>query len=332
MRVVLWVTVIAAALWSGYWLVGSRAVERGVQGWFAGQDALGIAASNTGVSVRGFPNRFDLTVTEPAIANQATGFGWSAPFAQVFAMTWKPWHLIAALPDGQVITLPGQSITLGGQGVRASLLLHPSGDLGLHEAVAEGSEMRLGSTLGWQLQAGRIVVSAAEDATRANAYRIGLAAKALRPGPAGAAPGLPEEIEEVHLDGTLQLSAPLVFAEAEVAPLVEALTIREARLLWGGLRIHAEGQVQAGAEGLGEGEITFRIEGWRDLPGALVALGVVPERLRLTLARAVEELAAEGAEPEVLVLPLTMAEGRTRLGPLPIGPAPRLRYRRPRPR
>lgn len=324
MRVVLWVTVIAAALWSGYWLVGSRAVERGVQGWFAGQAALGITAANTGIQVRGFPNRFDLTLTEPAIANPATGFGWSAPFAQVFAMTWKPWHLIAALPEGQVITLPGQTLTLGGQGMRASLLLHPSGDLGLREAVAEGSAMRLGSTLGWQLALARLVLSLAEDETRANGYRIGLAAKGVRPGGAAAPAGLPDAIEAVHLDGTLQLSAPLVFTQAEVAPLVEAITIREVGLLWGSLRIGAEGQLQAGAEGLAEGEIRLRIEGWRDLPAALVALGVMPAELRLTFERAVERLAAEGADRQVLVLPLALAEGRMRLGPIPLGPAPAL--------
>lgn len=324
MRVLLWVTVIAAVLWSGYWLIGSRAVERGTEGWFAGQAALGITAGNGGIAVRGFPNRFDLTVTAPSLADPQSGTGWSAPFAQVFAMTWKPWHLIAALPEGQVITLPGQTLTLGGQGMRGSLLLHPSGDLGLQEAVVEGSEVRLGSTLGWNLAVGRIVASMAEDATRANAYRIGLAAKALRP--ASAAPGLPEEVEAVHLDATLQLSAPLGFAVAASAPMVQEITLREGRLVWGGLRIAAEGRLVAGAAGLAEGTITIRVEGWRELPGALVALGLVPEELRLTFARGAEQLAAEGADPQVLVLPLVLAEGRMRLGPIPLGPAPPLDF------
>ena len=125
MRVILWVTLAFGLLWAGYWVVGSRAVAGGAATWFAGAADQGITASQSGISVSGFPNRFDLTVTAPHLSDPASGWGWQAPFAQVFAMTWKPWHVIAALPNSQDIIAPGQRITLASSKMRASLRVVP---------------------------------------------------------------------------------------------------------------------------------------------------------------------------------------------------------------
>uniref|UniRef100_UPI00286B8E0E DUF2125 domain-containing protein n=1 Tax=Tabrizicola sp. TaxID=2005166 RepID=UPI00286B8E0E len=125
MRKLLWVLITLSALWSGYWFVGSSAVRNGAEQWFADQAAQGMTAENTGLSVSGFPNRFDLTVEGIRFADPKTGIGWEAPFAQVFAMTWKPWHIIAALPPEQTIRLPDQDIGLTSTGLRASARARP---------------------------------------------------------------------------------------------------------------------------------------------------------------------------------------------------------------
>ena len=121
MRALLGIVLAVAGLWAGYWWVGSSAVERGAVDWFAAQEAKGMVARNGGIAVSGFPNRFDLTVTAPELANPAQGIGWSAPFAQVFAMTWKPWHIIAALPQEQTLRLPGQDVTITSTRLPASI-------------------------------------------------------------------------------------------------------------------------------------------------------------------------------------------------------------------
>ena len=106
MRKLLFLMVVLVALWSGYWFVGSNAVREGVNGFFADAATQGLVAENTGVTVAGFPNRFDLTVEGLHLADPASGAGWNAPFVQVFAMTWKPWHIIAAFPPEQEVVLP----------------------------------------------------------------------------------------------------------------------------------------------------------------------------------------------------------------------------------
>ena len=63
MRKLLFLMVALVALWSGYWFVGSNAVRKGVNGWFADVSAQGLVAENTGVTVAGFPNRWTLPWT-----------------------------------------------------------------------------------------------------------------------------------------------------------------------------------------------------------------------------------------------------------------------------
>ena len=92
MRGLIWLTVILAGLWGGWWLVGSRGVEAAARGWFDAEVAQGRVATYETLAVRGFPSRFDVTVTAPRLSDPARGIGWQAPFVQVFSLSYKPWH------------------------------------------------------------------------------------------------------------------------------------------------------------------------------------------------------------------------------------------------
>jgi hypothetical protein len=94
------------------------------------------------------------------------------------------------------------------------------------------------------------------------------------------------------------------------------------------LELSAQGNLAPDAQGLAEGTIDLRLKGWRSLPAVVVALGLVPPANAVTLQRGLEYLAKSGAQsggdPEVIALPLTFKSGKMSLGPLPLGPAPRL--------
>ena len=62
MRLMLIVIFALAALWSGYWAVGSMAVERGTQHMIDQMRAGGWDVEVAEVNTTGFPNRFDTTV------------------------------------------------------------------------------------------------------------------------------------------------------------------------------------------------------------------------------------------------------------------------------
>lgn len=324
MRFFLWFVLGLGILWAGYWFAGSRAVEQGAQAWFADQRAAGLVAQNDGLSVSGFADRFDLTVTNPHVADPVSGWGWQAPFAQVFAMTWKPWHLIAALPQTQEITVPdGQTVTLGSQRLMASLLMQPSMTLGFERAVVEGETLALTSVTGWRAGADKIVLAAERDATRANTLRLGADVTALSlPDAVAHLPNLGPVVSAMHFDAHITLSHPIDLNLAD--PQVLDATLTQLHITWGALDLTAVGSVKPDAQGLAEGKFDLNLKGWRTLGAAAVALGLVPPSNAVTIERGLEFLAAASPDAETLSLPLTFAKGTMSLGPLPLGPSPRL--------
>ena len=324
MRVILWVVLALGVLWAGYWVVGSRMIEGGVADWFAHADAQGIEATQDGIAVAGFANRFDVTVTKPQLRDVATGWGWQAPFVQVLAMTWKPWHVIAALPHTQTITLPGQAVEVQSTKLEASVRLMPSAELPLAEVVVEGQDLQAVSDLGWQVAAKSVVAAMARDGV--TGQRLGLDMVDVTPDPALVAqlPDLGGVISRVHLDATLTLSAPLDRHMAQVQPRVTAVSLADFKLVWGKLVITAKGDVAPRADGLAEGKVAFRLQNWRSIPPLLVQTGLVLPGMGDTITRGMDILAQSGPDPELLEIDLVFAGGRMMLGPLPLGPAPRL--------
>lgn len=325
MRVLIWITVIAAALWSGLWFVASSGIRNGTESWFAEQAARGVTAEKSSLVVQGFPSRIDVTVTDLVLADPAQGTGWRTPFVQVFSMSWKPWHLIAALPTGQVVTLPGQEIALDGEGILASLELHPGISLALDKTRLEAKAVQLISTAGWSLGAEQLFAATEEDPSLENTHRLGLKLQGITPDPAlAAASGLPERAELLHLDAFASFTAPLDRHAGQNNPRLSVLDLREARLDWGSLQITAGGRMAAGADGLAEGAIEVKIVGWRQLLPLMVALGRTTADQARVLERGLEVLAKAGGDPDVLNLTLRAAGGQMALGPLPLGPAPRM--------
>lgn len=330
MRAVLVVVLVAAGLWGGYWFVGARAVERGVTGWFAAQSEGPVQASQAGVSVTGFPNRFDLTVTQPRLLDEVTGIGWTAPFAQVFAMTWKPWHLIATLPQEQTLILPGQEVVVTSTLMQASLVAVPGPDLLLDRTTMVADRVALRSTAGWGVSAIQARLATRRAVDRALAQDIGLSLTTVQPD-AGlrralqGVPGLPAEIDEIRLDARLDLSAPIDRHLAQTRAAIDGVLLRDGVLRWGDLLVSGRGEVRPAFDGRAEGRIDIRVEQWRRMVPVMVALGLIKPEVTETVTRAMELLAQQDGTPEVLDVPLVFQNGRMSLGPVPLGAAPYLR-------
>lgn len=341
MRKLLILLLIASALWSGYWFAGSSAIRSAAEQWFADQTRAGMVAEKTALSVVGFPNRFDLTVEGINLTDPQSGFGWQAPFAQIFAMTWKPWHIIAALPPEQVITTPDDEITLKAEGMMASFRASPTPDLPLAAVIAESGPFTATSTSGWTVGAYRAVASIKSVETvaneagvdehmfDANTYIMSLDIEELAPDPAVMAAivaeaGLPPVINEVRVLGSAQLTAPLDrhIGNSVVTPVV--LKLDSLLIRWGELEIDASGKLTPDAAGFAEGRIEFEVTNWQKMVPILVATGAIKPEISQTVENMLGAMAKETGDPDVLKLPLILNEGRMSLGPLPLGVAPML--------
>lgn len=326
MRGLIIAVLLATAAWTGYWWAGSTAIENGVTQFLASQPADQISVGST--EVHGIPNRFDLTLTEVEVTRPDLGLRWQSPFAQVFAMAWKPWHLIGALPPEQHIFYQGQDITLKNTSMMGDVIVHPSTALTLNEVVVETKDLSLASDQGWIIGLQTAVASLREDPSLANSYRLGLRARQLSPDasllPALEKAGLPALVDEVYIDALANLTAPLDRNAAQIQPQLASLNLTDTRLTWGDLGLSARGVIQPDAQGFASGEIALELQNWQKLPPLLVALGVVQEKMQQTMTGMMGALAQQGGDDKVLKIKLIAANGRLSLGPFPLGDAPRM--------
>lgn len=330
MRWLLYLVTGLFILWSGYWFVGSRAVLAGVKDWVANAPAQGVNLKTGDITLAGYPNRFDLTVTAPQYADPVSGWSWSAPFVQVLALSYQPWKVIVALPNDQTLARPGEKIDVASDLLRASIKVFPETSLGLDNIILEGDSVALTSDLGWTGSAKRAVVALRQVKGLPTAYEFGLQVDALVPDADFTmalveTSDLPAVVDSATADIITTLTAPLNRDASKTKPKVEGVEIKNVLLVWGPLKLHAEGNLSPDEQGLATGRINIRVTNWQHLVPLMVASGAVKPELSQTAGNMLKALAEQSPDPNVLALPLMLADGWMTLGPFPLGPAPQLR-------
>ena len=311
------------AAWGGYWYVGQRAIEGQIAAFLA-QSPGGLIIEQSGYDVAGFPSRFDLTVTAPRVTDSATGWGWSAEFAQVFAMTWKPWHLIAALPHSQTVETPFGAAQLDSSRFMASVRVAPDRAAGIEEVVVQVDAPVLSAPMLPKISAETVVIALKHEVTQGFAYRFGVQIAQLTPLVAAPKGG---NLTAARLDVVLHTAAALDRTAAISLPEVTQIDLEALSLQWGTVSVVGDGRVMQAVDGHAEGEIALKVQDWRGLPDALADFGLLRRDIAPTVLRALELIAKQKGNPEVLDLPLIFRSGRMYLGPLPLGAAPMLGQR-----
>ncbi len=330
MRILIAVVLAAAALWSGYWFVGSQALEGRLKAWFEARRGEGWVAEVGAIDVRGFPNRFDTTLSELDLADPETGLAWSAPFFQLLALSYRPHHVIAVWPHEQAVATPAERIEVVTRDMRASVVFDGGTDLALDRATLVLDGLRLQSSLGWEadLPEGRFATRRRPGSR--TAHQIGAEVHDLTLGPGlreRLDPGraLPPEIDTLHLDMTVDFDAPWDRRAVEAArPQPTRLDLDDLSARWGALSLRAAGELTVDAAGIPTGRVTVEATNWREMIALAVGAGILPEALSGTVERALEVLAGLSGTRDTLDVPLAFADGRVSFGPVPLGPAPRL--------
>ena len=334
MRKLLTLILLAATAWSGYWFIGSRAVTGAFEDWFADRRAEGWVAEYSDLTTRGFPNRFDTTFTDIALADTRSGLAWEAPFFQLFALSYKPHHLIAVWPNDQLLATPLEKYRVQSEDMRASLVTSAAPRLPLErltltaETLAIAPEGRNQST---RMQA--LMLAAERMPAAETEYRLGFRTDGLAPAldwRVRIDPGdtLPETLDALSADLTIVFDKPWNLDAIEVArPQPTRIRLKLAEARWGRLELQAAGEVTVDAAGLPEGEIVIKARNWREILRLAVTSGALPEGFAGTLEDGLSLVSQMAGNPKTLDIPLNFRNGRVRLGPVPLGPAPVLRLR-----
>ncbi|MDN5786342.1 DUF2125 domain-containing protein [Pseudorhodobacter sp.] len=328
MRWLIRIVLVLAVLWGGYWYIGQRAFEAGAANWFAQMQASGKQAENAGLEVHGFPNRFDLTITAPKIFDPDQGMGWQADFLQILTLSYTPWHVIAAFPPEQRITLPHETITLNTAKMQASVVVSPEPDLPLDRITLVADALTAAGDIGWRVAAGSLRFATKIDPTRENSHEVGLEVSDITPDASLTAlvnGALPAQIKMVRLDAYAGFSAPIDRFVLTTNPQLDSLEIKDLRVLWGDVTVSASGSLQVDAAGFATGGVTLQLENWRLALDIAQAMGMIAPEARNIWDSAASLLALQSGGKDAIQLPLSFVDGETRIGPVQVGPAPRMR-------
>jgi len=333
MRALLAVILVAATLWAGYWVIGSRATHSAFEGWLDARRAEGWAAETGSLGVQGFPSRFDVVFEDVILADPATGLAWEAPRFQIDALSYRPNHVIAVWPDEQLVATPEEKFRVESRDMRASLVIAPDTALAPRRMNLTADYLRVTPEARPGETTALSTLSLAVERQEGTAYRLGLRAEGLtlaarartRLDPEGR---LPDRISGFNADVTATFDKPWDRTAIERArPQPTHLRVRLAEGRWGDLHLQAAGEVDVTPDGWPEGEITLKARNWREIVTILRSAGALPESMASSVEQGLGMMARLAGNPDTLDIPLGFGGGRMWLGPVPLGPAPRLRLR-----
>ena len=316
---------LMATLWSGYWYVGYRAQKELFSGLLENSRIMGWVSESQELSIIGYPNRFDTTLTDFRFQSPDRQWGWAGESFQIKALSYKPNHVILAWPGEQMLQTPEGDFSFNAELLLASLVLSPTSDLPLSRLQLEGEAIALSGPTGQDAMISTLNAALFQDEATPTRYRLGVDLQNITlPDFMGNMPvrgfDLPDIVEQIRLstrldfDREIDRTAMAGSAPKPIHALIEPSTIR-----WGEAELTLEGELSAANNGYVEGELSFEISNWQPLFEAFKQLSSLSTTEKLTLKRALDGASSQNG---LLVFTLRFENGQSRIGPFTIGPAP----------
>lgn len=302
-----------AAVYSGIWAAGRAGLGKGLDQAEAALAQSQVALDYDSRRVAGYPSRLDTTWRDLRVS--WPGGNVALPMVQALTLVYRPTDIIAVAKGPIDATTGGLSWRLTPDDLRASLRLGAAMDLPLRELRAEMTDAVLTLSDSQALTLPRVFVAARE--ADAPSYDLFATVENARLSSAMTIPGMPAQIDQITVAGAVTLTAPVNRMAQPRA--VTALTLDGTQITWGASTATAKGALTIPPSGWPKGTITVTLRAWEPLVDAAVQSGLLDPEVAKTLRNAAGMMAQDGA----VSLPLSFADGRTRLGPLPIGPSPR---------
>ena len=336
MRKLISIITILFVLWGGYWFVGSTALETGLKDYLSKEhtdsDPVHIAYSD--LTVRGFPNRFDTRLTEISVTDAAGHISWRAPFFQIHALSYKPYHIIAALPHSQTLQLPEQALQITSDEIKGSVVFVAGSLLEKALEIDRSSivlrNLGVSSDMGWKTAIADANIATRQTPTEPLHYDLAASANVIALPAALRAVIDPKQqqpatLKRATLDSTLSFThAWNLLATGTKTPHLDKVTVNGLTILWGDVQMQASGVLQIDQRGYPKGTVDLVATNWQKMYQLAENANVVDPDFAQTIQNGLKVLADMSNAENVIKAPLVFANGQIFLGPWPIGPAPRL--------
>ncbi|WGW04351.1 DUF2125 domain-containing protein [Tropicibacter oceani] len=314
---------VAAILYAGFWALQAHNLRSGLERWFAERQQDGWDASYSDLSVRGFPNRLDVTLTDLVLANPDNQTTWRAPFFQMFSLVYRPEHWIFAWPDNQTVTTEAGEHQISSDGLRASLVIQ---DDRILRSNLEAVVLNISGPT--NLAMAGLNLGVAVDDADPRLMRIGLNAAAIAGASGTLGPAPDGKIDEITLRA--EVSFDEVWTRDALKsdkPQPTRIVLPLAEYKANKLELKATGDWEVDNKGRLDGTATLRAVNWRELLEGAGAAGDLPEGLADFLTQTMGLVASLSGNKTTLDLTFGFNDGNVSLGIIPLGKAPRIRLR-----
>lgn len=329
MKRLTYLVVILAVIYSGYWIIGSSALKNAVQSQQVVLTEQGWDVGYVTLKTRGYPSRFDTTVTDLNITTPDRSTNFAASMIQILALSYQPNKAIIAFPPEQTLTMDGLPVVIQSDGLRASVSANANTSLSLNQISAEAASVIFSLGNGQLTSYSDMLAAVRESSSSSNTYGTYLTATdiawpALILGQLPADSGLPDMIGNITLDASVTLDRPLdrhTLPDWATDPgQLRGLNLRGLSLTWGPFNITADGSFTVDHSGTPDGTITLTMNDWKGVLAAAQSTGFLPAQFQF-MAQSMGQTLSQG--DETLVLPITVQNGNLSVGPFPLGPSPK---------
>ncbi len=314
---------VLAVLGTGLWFATATVLQRGMLSAVQAPDS---ALSAESVTTSGFPGALNLALNRPVLNDPQGQWVWTAPRADLSLATMAPNRLHLTLPPRQALMIGGVSHDLTAEQMTAEVAVVPGTSLRLRDVQMVTQAVRLGAL--WAVDQAKLAL--VQDANQPTAQLTMNARNLVIPEAMRAALppdlALPEAVTSMDVAAGLTMDRALDRHASEQPVRLMAVDVTDARMTWGDLALRGTGTLTADPQGIAQGRLMLHVSGWRVLMPMLAASGVIKPEVVPTVENALTRLEvtpADGGAPR-LELPLILRDGQMHLGPLPLGPAPRL--------
>lgn len=315
----------AAVLFSGYWFAASYLLQSGPAQAAAVLARDGVGLRYGSVTTTGFPARFDVAVTDVELVH--ADWAWQGPRLDVQADSLRPLAVNVTLPQEQTLRFAGQTLRITSEDWQAEASVRPTARLAFHSGSLRMGRTDVISDEGWQLALRRLEASLDLVGDQGARYAARIMAEDI---------ALPEQLRgRIDPQGRLGARVALIEGRAQVTlarpldrnlqgrmPDLDNLELENLQIDWGPVTAQMAGEIAVDAAGIPTGQITLRTRQWQTVVDLLVTAEVIDDGI----ARTVTRLAGFMADADgMLAIPISFQDGLTLVGPVPVGPAPRLR-------
>lgn len=325
MKRLLVVIIVAALAYGGWWFYAAHTMRTETADWFADQRAAGWEADYADLTVRGFPNRTDLTITGPILTTPDGSLGWRAPFFQVLGLSYRQGHVIVAWPDAQTISTSEDEIEVTSDGLRASVV-HDDGVLARSNIEAavlniSGSEQAFAMA---EINAALQRIDSSQSS-----YRLAVSVGSIAATTPRVSPDIgPNSLGSLRAEMDVTFDEALTFnGQSDPPPRPRKIDLHRSEISYGSVIYKVTGAATLDDQGRATGDVSIAAENWREGLDAAGRNGDLPAEMVDILTELLSMLAMFNGTRDSLDVTLGLDRGTLMLGPVPIGKLPPLQWR-----